>query len=125
MIYTFFVRDFVWSSKLFSNYLSSKFLCVHWPLPLFHLYALCRLSNFFNFSFLVNKPTGSSEEKGNVPPEKSATAFNMVEYISFGVAFILSVLLSIVIGFWCRRRSHHERMKRFVSLVIVTSACFM
>ena len=125
MINTFFVRDFVWSSKLFSNYLLSKFVCVHWPLLLFHLYALCRLSNFFNFSFLVNKPTGSSEGKGNVPPEKSATAFNMVAYISFGVAFILLLLLSIVIVFWCRRKSHHERMKRFVSLVIVTSACFM
>ena len=117
MINTFFVRDFVWPSKLFSNYLLSKFVCVHWPLLLFHLYVLCRLSHFFNFSFLVNKPTGSSEGKGN--------AFNMVAYISFGVAFILLLLLSIVIGFWCRRKSHHERMKRFVSLVIVTSACFM
>jgi len=60
----------------------------------------------------VNKPTESSE-KVNKPAQDDSSPINEVAYIPFGVAFILLLLLSAVIGFWCYRKSRHKQLKRF------------
>lgn len=74
------------------------------------------LSHTFPFSFPVNKPTGITDN-GKKPTQDTSPYLNTVTYILGGIAFILLMVLSIFVGFWCYRKSHQKRKKRLVSYV--------
>ena len=67
-------------------------------------------------SFPVNKPTDTTDN-GKKATEETSPFPNTITYILGGVAFILLMVLSIVVGFWCYRKSHQRRKKRSVSYV--------
>ena len=67
----------------------------------------------------MNESKESGKKNDESAPGNS-TFFNEVVYISFGVAFVLLLLLFIAIGFWCYRRKNRKKIERFVRFVIVT-----
>lgn len=62
----------------------------------------------------VNKPPSSKEEKDKTTQE-SKTSMNAVAYISSGVALLLLLIVSIMVGIWCYSKSHRKKIERFVS----------
>lgn len=64
----------------------------------------------------VNKPPSSKEEKDK-------TSMNAVAYISSGVALLLLLIVSIMVGIWCYSKSHRKKIERFVSLKVITLFC--
>lgn len=70
----------------------------------------------------VNKPPSSKEEKDKTTQE-SKTSMNAVAYISSGVALLLLLIVSIMVGIWCYSKSHRKKIERFVSLKVITLFC--
>ena len=65
------------------------------------------------FFSAVSKPPSSKEEGDE-------SSINAVAYISSGVALLLLLIVSIIISFWCYRKSHRKKIERFLSLKVLT-----
>ena len=60
------------------------------------------------------------KEEGDESIQERKTFINAVAYISAGVALLLLLIVSIMIGIWSYRKSYRKKIERFVSLEVFT-----
>ena len=73
---------------------------------------LPRLLDSYSFSVPTKGSTGQ-------PIQQTAIFKERMIYIASGIGFILLLVLCFVLGFWRYRRSHHKRIKRLFTVVVI------